>query len=322
MSGLLIASYVRPLLLVVVFLIAAAAVLILNGLLASRQLARQRVNDVLRARFHHETQTLRAATTATVWNRMVDLIEKRGLSLSDSNDALRQRLWAAGYSSPYAGRLYTLLRLGLTLGLPILFLCVMLALKHPPSILKLYFGGALFALLGLYGPSLWLSARGDARRQAIINGFPDALDLLLVCVEAGLGIEAALDRVSREIVLSSPLVAAMLSTVVLELRAGRSREEALRRMAERHHIDEIRSFSTLMIQSDRLGTSLGQALRIYASEMRDKRRMRAEEKAHRLPVLLSIPLVACMLPVMIGVLMLPASIRIVRDLAPLLVHHK
>lgn len=320
MSGLLIASYVRPLLLFVIFMISVAVVLIVNGLFASRQLARQRVEDVLRARFDQGTQTLRAGTAHTVWNRMVDLIERRGLSLNDSNDGLRQRLWAAGYSSAYAPRIYTLIRLTLTIGLPVLFLVIALSMRHPPSLIKLYFGGALYALAGLYGPNLWISARGDRRRTAIINGFPDALDLLLVCVEAGLGIEAALDRVSREIVLSAPLVSEILGTVVLELRAGRSREEALRRMAERNKIDEIRSFATLMIQSDRLGTSIGTALRIYATEMREKRRMRAEEKAHRLPVLLSIPLVACMLPVMIGVLMLPASIRIIRDVAPHLVH--
>jgi tight adherence protein C len=92
----------------------------------------------------------------------------------------------------------------------------------------------------------------------------------------------------------------------------------LRRMADRIQVDEIRSFSTLLIQSDKLGSSIGTTLRIYASEMREKRRMRAEEKAHRLPVLLSIPLVACMLPVMIGVLMLPAGIRVIRQILPVL----
>jgi tight adherence protein C len=90
-------------------------------------------------------------------------------------------------------------------------------------------------------------------------------------------------------------------------------------MADRADVDEIKAFSTLIIQSDKLGASMGQALRIYGSEMREKRRMRAEEKAHQLPVLLSIPLVACMLPVMIGVLMLPAAIRVVRDLVPAMV---
>ena len=90
----------------------------------------------------------------------------------------------------------------------------------------------------------------------------------------------------------------------------------MRRMADRAGVDDIRAFSTLLIQSTKLGSSIGQTLRIYATEMRERRRMRAEEKAHRLPVLLSIPLVACMLPVMIGVLMLPAVIRMVRVLIP------
>src|SRR3546814_14151789 len=87
-------------------------------------------------------------------------------------------------------------------------------------------------------------------------------------------------------------------------------------MADDVDVDEIRSFATLLIQSDQLGSSIGQTLRVYAAEMREKRRMRAEEKAHRLPVLLSVPLVACMLPVMIGVLMLPAVVRVVRDILP------
>jgi tight adherence protein C len=139
---------------------------------------------------------------------------------------------------------------------------------------------------------------------------------MLVCVEAGLGMEAAFDRVGREMLHSHPLVAQMLSVVTLELRAGSTREEALRNMANRTQVTEIRSFATLLIQSDKLGSSIGETLRVYASEMREKRRMRAEEKAHRLPVLLSVPLVACMLPVMIGVLMLPAIIRVLRTMLP------
>jgi tight adherence protein C len=141
---------------------------------------------------------------------------------------------------------------------------------------------------------------------------------MLVCVEAGLGLEAAFARVGEELVRSHPLIAEQLGTVVLELRAGRSREDALRRLADRAEVDEIRAFATLLIQSTKLGSSVGQTLRIYAAEMREKRRMRAEEKAHRLPVLLSVPLVACMLPVMIGVLMLPAFIRVVRSVLPAL----
>jgi tight adherence protein C len=185
-------------------------------------------------------------------------------------------------------------------------------------VLKLYLIGAGLAVMGLYLPNLWVSARASRRQQELVNGFPDALDLMLVCVEAGLGLEAAFDRVGREMALSHPLVASLLGNVVLELRAGRGREEALRRMGDRAGVDQIRSFATLLIQSNKLGSSVGQTLRIYAAEMREQRKMLAQEKAHRLPVLLSIPLVACMLPVMIGVLMLPAAIRVVRQLMPIM----
>jgi tight adherence protein C len=204
----------------------------------------------------------------------------------------------------------------LTLGLPALYLLIVLAVGASPSIIALYATGSIFALFGLYFPNLFISARAARRQQALVNAFPDGLDLMLVCVEAGLGMEAAFARVGSEMTRSHPLLADVIATVVLELRAGRSREEALRRMADRAGVDEIRSFATLLIQSDKLGSSIAQTLRVYAAEMRERRRLRAEEKAHRLPVLLSVPLVACMLPTMIGVLMLPAIIRVVRTLVP------
>jgi tight adherence protein C len=158
----------------------------------------------------------------------------------------------------------------------------------------------------------------DRRQRDIINGFPDALDLMLVCVEAGLGMDSAFARVGMEMTESHPKLAEQFGAVVLELRAGRSHEDALRRMADRAGADEIRAFATLLIQSSKLGSSIAQTLRVYASEMREKRRLRAEEKAHRLPVLLSVPLVGCMLPGMIGDLMLPAAIRIIRTMVPAL----
>jgi tight adherence protein C len=115
---------------------------------------------------------------------------------------------------------------------------------------------------------------------------------------------------------SHPRLAEQFGAVVLELRAGRTHDDAIRRMADRAGAEEIRGFATLLIQSSKLGSSIAQTLRVYAAEMREKRRLRAEEKAHRLPVLLSVPLVGCMLPVMIGVLMLPAMIRIIRAVMP------
>lgn len=251
------------------------------------------------------------------WTRLVDRIEKAGLNLTDTkSDQLRQKMIAAGFDSPAAPRIYTLIRLVLVIAFPAGFVGLTLLSGQTLSFMKLYLAGSIAAILGLYLPALFVRARADRRKEQIVNGFPDALDLMLVCVEAGLGLEAALDRVGREMAVSHPLISELLTTATLQLRAGASRETALRKMADAARVEEIGSFATLLIQSDKLGTSIGTTLRVYATEMRERRRMRAEEKAHRIPVLISIPLVACMLPVMIGVLMLPAAIRVVRQIMP------
>jgi tight adherence protein C len=253
------------------------------------------------------------------WARLAERIEKAGLTLTDTqDDKLRQKLIAAGFTSPVAPKIFTLVRLVLVLLLPAVYLLLVSGGGEPLTFMKLYVYGSLLAIAGLYLPNLYISAKADRRREAVTNGFPDCLDLVLVCVEAGLGLEAAMDRVGREMVNSHPLVAALLSTATLQLRAGARRDEALRKMGESSGVDEVRSFATLLIQSDKLGTSIADTLRIYAAEMREKRRLRAEEKAHRLPVLISIPLVVCMLPTMIGVLMMPGMIRVTRELIPAL----
>ena len=262
---------------------------------------------------------LRTHDARGAWVALVKAIETAGIPLVDTKDAtLRSRLLAAGYRQEHAPRVYSLVRLIMVIGLPVSTLIFLWTSGSTPSTLKLYFILMVAALLGLYLPNIWVRARADRRQREIINGFPDALDLMLVCVEAGLGLEAAFNRVGQEMTRSHPLLAEQLGAVVLEMRAGRSQEDALRRMADRAGADEIRAFTTLLIQSHKLGSSVAQTLRIYASEMRERRRMRAEEKAHRLPVLISIPLVVCMLPVMIGVLMLPAAIRTIRVLIPAL----
>jgi tight adherence protein C len=323
MTDILAQPLFRGLLLAALFLAVTGLAFVVSRAFDRRVAVRHRLNETAGTRtVDGNHSTLRATSTKSAWTKIVDTIETGGLSLADTRgDTLRKKMIAAGYTAPEAPRVFTLLRLVLTLLLPGLFIAFIYATGGAPSILKLYLIGSILALLGLYLPNLWVTARADRRREQLVNGFPDALDLMLVCVEAGLGLEAAFDRVGQEMSVSHPLVAEMLGTVVLELRAGRARQDALRGMADRTGVDEIRSFATLLIQSDKLGSSIGQTLRVYASEMREKRRMRAEEKAHRLPVLLSIPLVTCMLPVMIGVLMLPAGIRVVRILIPAMVRH-
>ena len=263
--------------------------------------------------------SLRAQASEGAWTKLAAALEGAGLDLSDSrNERLTARLRAAGYTSPAAPRIFTLARLIGVFVLPLGYLALAFSGEEPPTFLRTYLIGASLALLGLYLPNLYVQARADRRRDELLRGFPDCLDLLIICIESGLSIEAAIDRVGREMVLSHPLIAEMLSVATLHLRAGASREDAFRKMAEVASVDEIRSFTTLIIQSDKLGTSIATTLRVYASEMRERRKLRAEERAHRLPVLISIPLVVCMLPVMIGVLMLPAVVRLVKSVFPMM----
>ena len=311
----------RTLLLVLLFALVVMATYFSTRAFGMRQVVRGRLADGDTGLRGTATSvaTLRSDRVQTNWSKLVDAIEKRGLSLVDTKDmALRQKLIAAGYTSTHAPRVYTLVRIVMVLGLPLLWLLYFWISASSPSVLRLYITLVAAAAFGLYLPAVFVRARADRRQREIINAFPDGLDLMLVCVEAGLGLEAAFSRVGMEMTTSHPRLAEQLGAVVLELRAGRGMEDALRRMSDRAGAEEIQAFTTLLIQSTKLGSSIAQTLRTYASEMREKRRMRAEEKAHRLPVLLSIPLVACMLPAMIGVLMLPAAIRVVRSVGPAL----
>lgn len=310
----------RAALLLALFLVVVALTFYVMGALNSRRVTRERLLEGSSAPTVSSTgpgRSLRSEAAENAWIKLVNAVEKSGLSLADTEDSvIRERLSAAGYSAPYAPRVFTLIRLALVIILPVLAALMLWSGEGRPSVLKVYITLAVAAALGLYLPKLFIRAKADRRQTQIVNAFPDALDLMLVCVEAGLGLEAAFARVGMEMTKSHPLLAEQFGTTVLELRAGRSREDALRRLADRAGADEIRAFATLLIQSTKLGSSIGTTLRVYASEMRERRRMRAEEKAHRLPVLLSIPLVACMLPAMMGVLMLPAAIRVIRTLLP------
>jgi tight adherence protein C len=261
------------------------------------------------AAFDGGMDSIRSDTATSIWAKLIREVERRGLELTDTKqDQITEKLMLAGYDQPYAPRAFVLVRTVLTLLFPALVVLVFTVGGNWPSATKLYMfmiGGAIF---GLYLPNILVQIRADNRKTEILNGFPDTLDLLLVCLEAGLGIDAAFYRVGQEIVSSHPPLARLFANVSLELRAGRSREAALKVLAKKSGLPEISAFTTLIIQSDKLGASVATALKIYAAEMREARRMRAEEKAHRIPVLLAVPLVCFMLPTMVAVLMLPAAI--------------
>ena len=166
------------------------------------------------------------------------------------------------------------------------------------------------ALAGSYIPDAWLRFVISARKTRISNSLPDALDMLVVCVEAGLGLDAAIHRVADEIRMTCPDLSDELRLYALEMRAGTGREDALNNLTRRTDLDEVQSLASLLIQTDRFGTSLSQGLRVYAESFRSKRFMRAEERAALMPTKLMIPLIFCIFPALLVVIALPAVLRI------------
>src|SRR5207244_11570332 len=160
-------------------------------------------------------------------------------------------------------------------------------------------------LIGYVAPSVYLDRRIAARRHEHRAGFPDFMDLLVVCADSGLSMESALERVGRELGDSYPSLCANLHMTNLEIRAGRTMTEALDHLGDRLGLEEARSFATLIQQSAELGSSITEALRVYSDDMRHKRLSRAEEKAYSLPAKLSVPLTLCVFPVVIIVILLP-----------------
>ena len=173
---------------------------------------------------------------------------------------------------------------------------------------------AMLAILGYYLPDLWLRFKIARRKELILNGFPDALDLLVVCVEAGMGLDSAINRVAKEIKLDNKVLSGELELYNLEMRAGKLRKDALRNLAMRTDLEEVNSLATLLIQTDKFGTSVGQALKVYSDTMRTQRYQRAEERAAKIPVKLIFPLILFIFPSLFVAILGPAVINIYRVL--------
>jgi tight adherence protein C len=165
------------------------------------------------------------------------------------------------------------------------------------------------AMAGYVGPSMYLDRRISARRDEHRSGFPDFMDLLVVCADSGLSMEASLERVGRELADSYPSLCTNIHMANLEIRAGRTMTEALEHLGDRLGLEEARSFATLIQQSAELGSSITDALRVYSDDMRHKRLSRAEEKAYSLPAKLALPMMVCIFPVIFVVILLPVVVR-------------
>jgi len=245
---------------------------------------------------------------------------QRRTSLNDpvERQRLGRDLSQAGFENPAAPAIFLTLRYGLALGLPLLWIFLGVSLGRQASGPTTALLPLFLSLTGLILPGILLGRRISGRRTLIEQQFPDALDLMVICVDAGGSLEAAIQRVTREMRKSHREIAREFERVSEELSAGRSRADALHNLASRLDIPSIRGFVSLIVQSQTLGASVTQALKTYSIDMRHKRAMIAEEKAMRIPVLISIPLVTCFLPVIIVAALLPAVIDIIRVVEPTL----
>jgi tight adherence protein C len=219
---------------------------------------------------------------------------------------LRRMLATAGYHSTLAATIYAASELLLPVALALAVFLVR----------GLSRGGSLFvaiaAAVGYFLPSLWLSRKTAARQKQISNGLPDALDLFIVCIEAGSSIDQAILKSSEELAISYPALAEELTFVINETRAGKPRVEAFKNFAARTKVDDVRALSAMLVQTDRFGTSVAQALRTHAETARTKRRQRAEERAGKIGVKLVFPLVFCLFPALYVVILGPAVIQYIR----------
>jgi len=172
----------------------------------------------------------------------------------------------------------------------------------------------LLVLIGLAAPGMYLNTQIAKRKAACSLGFPDMMDLMVACVEAGLSLDAAVQRVGEELELRHPIISGHMRTLSLELRAGRARKTAWRAFADRMALEEAGSLATMLRQAEEMGTSLGQTLRVFSADMRQRRILYAEEKAMALPAKLTLPLIFFVFPVLLGVLTLPAVFMLGRTL--------
>lgn len=223
---------------------------------------------------------------------------------------VRQKLIRAGYRRPDAvGIFYSIRVFSVAAGL-ILIMVVLPALQGRELVLWIIFASALAWM----GPATLLARRIRKRKKEIQKALPDALDMLVVCVEAGLGLNQALYRVSEEVETMSPILSEELQIVNLEMRAGTPREDALRNLGERTDVADLRGLATMLIQTDRFGTSIAQALRVHSDTLRTKRRQRAEEAAAKTTIKLVPPLVFFIFPAIFVVVLGPAMLHLMNEL--------
>lgn len=262
------------------------------------------------------------ATTLAFWrSKLSGLLMKLGAATKPKDEqevaSIRGLLVTAGFRSEHAPLIFIGVKLFLAIASIVVVSLVPMVMWRFPSdqTLLMYYVGA--ACIGYLLPTLWLKLAARARQDKIQKAVPDALDLLVTCVEAGLGLDIAIARVSSDINPTYPALGEELAILSLELRTGLAREEALRRLAVRTGLDDVKTLVAVLIQTDRFGTSVAQALRVHADAMRVKRQLRAEALAAKMPVKMLFPLIFFILPSLFVVMLGPGVIRIIQVFVPI-----
>lgn len=246
----------------------------------------------------------------TIMSRALGPIANYVLPQKDAElSHMNQQMLRAGFRSPQALQIFYVTKSLLVVVLPLLVLLFWRWIPNSENRSLIMYAVAMSGI-GLFVPNIMLRKLVEKRIQSLRNGFPDALDLLVVCVEAGLGLAAAIQRVAEELDVSHPDLAFELATVNSEMRAGIAREQALRNLADRTGLPDIKGLVGLLVQTMRFGTSVSDALRTYAEEFRDKRMQGAEEQAAKMGTKLVFPLITCMFPVFFIVAIGPAILRV------------
>jgi tight adherence protein C len=300
----------------VAFAIVAVIVFVLSRRVEANATVRRRLSDEVK-KVAKATPTTPLVRNQDVKNPVLAWVQKTTLQDPGERQTLKSDLANAGFESQAAPAIYVMMRFILAVTLPTMFVWGQgLFLKHPITGLKFILIPFGLAAVGLIMPRAFIDNRAGARRQQIMYEFPDMLDLMVVCVESGLGLEGAILRVGEETRESHPRTSGEFEIISNQLRAGRTRVDALRAFATRTQVEMVKSFVALLIQTDALGGSIATSLRTYSAEMREHRMLKAEEKAMRLPVLLTVPLVFFILPVIFTAVLLPAVISVMRNFQP------
>jgi tight adherence protein C len=295
-----------------VFVASVSAFLLGAFLLIPAMQTRRRIAETLITEGGPNRRSLEAQTdlVRAAGQRPVDAYFRAVEKERATPNVLEAKLFRAGFHQPNAPIIYNLSRIGCVLvgflgAFPVLSAII-------PSGLPGYvaFGGAfVFGLACIVVPSIMLDRFESSQKQTYRRGFPDFMDMMITCADAGMSLEAAVERVSAELAGTHKALGIQLSIMTLQMRAGKPMRDALRELSDRIGIEEAKSLAILFRQSEELGTSLTDALRVYADEMRSRRILSAEERANALPVKMMIPLGLCIFPVVMMIIMLPVIIR-------------